>query len=103
MSMTPFNQRKAIKSVLAKWENQYPVGSTKDKTDITAELRKLDFKTATAEQIDKIIGNGSWTHLFCSECSDYGDEGVEFGGSSICYTCLVSAVAVLKTLRGVDK
>jgi hypothetical protein len=89
-----FDQRQLIRSVAERWRRQYP----DSREDVQAALDALDLSEATAEQIDKIIGNQSWTHLFCSSCCDYTNRGVtSFGYEqvNVCAACLKHAVEAI--------
>jgi hypothetical protein len=98
--MTPFNQRRKIRSVYIQWSRQYSEDSAPDKKAITAKLKTLDLKTASANEVNEIIGNESWTMFFCLECNEYSDSGMEFdGGTSLCYSCVTAARSILKALR----
>lgn len=91
-------QREKIRSVLARWERQYPVGSGKH-DEVTAKLRTLDFDKVSAAEVDAIIGNGSWTSEMCGECSQYAMPVVGFGSYGdrniyLCQTCIGKAAVL---------
>lgn len=52
-------------------------------------------RAKTPDEWDYIIGNISWTHIWCSECGEYRDSGVTFGDGrdavTICDDCLKEA------------
>lgn len=52
-------------------------------------------KAKTPDEWDAIMGNISWTHIWCSECHKYKDSGVSFceGHDTvvICDDCLKEA------------
>lgn len=55
--------------------------------------------------VDRIIGNQSWTHLTCSGCNEYIAKGVEFGDSwsapvVLCPTCVQAAAKFLNGTGG---
>lgn len=101
-------QRKLIESVASEWEIRYYNRRTclwdtydrltetkKDsKEDIYNKLAELNLTTASASDIDAIIGNASWTHYFCDCCSEYVSdvvEGWEDGEGcmvQICFDCI---------------
>jgi hypothetical protein len=51
------------------------------------------------EDIERIIGNDSWTKTFCGECCGYSSTAVMFGEGydsfALCETCLVLAITAL--------
>jgi hypothetical protein len=85
--MTITTQRDAIKMVAFRWERQYSTRMNemlgwmhKTPREVHAELLGLNLDTATAEDIEKIIGNGSWTRLpECGECGQQTDVIVRVG------------------------
>ena len=64
------------------------------------KLRALDFETATEEDIAAIIGNSSWTNLWCDNCACGSKEAVTlftddqpYGWSTrLCDECLRAAL-----------
>ena len=98
MNFEHFNQRKKILGVAKAWRAQYQ----DRKGDIAAKLDALDLNTASSAEVAAIIGNESWTSLFCSSCNEYGAEGIGFqsdGTVWVCGNCLRGAVAVLNSHR----
>ena len=94
MKFEIFNQRTKILSVAKAWRAQY----ADRKGDIAAKLDALDLNTCSAADVAGIIGNESWTSLFCSSCNEYGAEGIGIESDVttwICGKCLRGAVAVL--------
>lgn len=59
--------------------DKYPSDTGHGKTRVALEA--LDLTTATVTQVVDIIGNKSWTHLTCSECDEYVEKAVQFGGA----------------------
>lgn len=62
--MKLFTVRDAIRDVAKNWKRQYG----KEKSAIYSALKDLDKETATADDVARIIGNGSWTRLTCRSC-----------------------------------
>jgi hypothetical protein len=79
-----------------------------DKLDILAQLKTLDLETCSAEDVEKIIGNNSWTTLHCSACRGkhkwiitVGEEpDYESRTASLCRPCFDEACEVV--LKGSD-
>lgn len=107
-------QRYLIQNVAKRWHLNYwpfaestkPLFSVRNgfakprsKKDIYDDLLAIDPDTATAEEVDAIIGNGSWTRLCCDECGKRVDRVVNIGSdeefpvraASICLDCIASA------------
>jgi hypothetical protein len=66
-------------------------------------LKGLDLETATAEEVDAVIGNSSWTRLKCDECGEEvgavihvgEDPDYESSTASLCYPCCVRAYTLM--------
>ncbi len=93
--MEVITERDIIRSVRKMWREQYPAKNlsvTPEQKRIYEKLKKLDLNKATAKQINRIIGNDSWTQTVCDECNDYVSLAVKFGNGSesftICTDCL---------------
>lgn len=98
--MELLNERNTIRAVATRWAEQYP----KDKLDIRAKLEALDPETASADDVEAIIGNRSWIGPFrCDECGKEAPEVVQLGEdpyyesstASVCADCLRAAVKLL--------
>ncbi len=91
--MRIITQRNMIRGVVKRWDEQYPEKSWKgtDKEQIHIQLQQLDLEIATADEVNKIIGNTSWTEEACDECGKAVDKVIVFGqeeyGSSSIYLC----------------
>lgn len=71
MSVNPRVIRKAdkVKRAPDRWAAQYPRGKwSPDKNEITDRLAALKGTDFTAEQVDSIVGNKSWTQNLCDGC-----------------------------------
>lgn len=103
--VTPARPRDAV---ARRWYAQYadggnwpeygkPWGRTKRKTYDALMALPQD---ATADAVDEVIGNKSWTHEFCSSCSEYHRRAIKFGedysGATVCEDCLRTALAMLR-------
>ena len=101
--------RSQILSVIDRWEEIYSItlGNTKykhGKFPILEKLRKLDLKTATAEDLKDITGYSMWAcPQECDECGKYCNAVVEIGvehtwesvPAIICKDCLEKALKLL--------
>lgn len=89
-----------VKAAPDRWATQYSGSYRNDETERKTE-RLLALKAAgpfTAEQVNEIIGNSSWTELRCSECRDDVEVLAVFGGDdydwqNVCANCLRTALA----------
>lgn len=95
-----------LESVAARFRRQYGSGPNSDiHGHKCPELDALDPKTATPEDVARIIGNESWcTPQRCHECNDYSWDTVTLGEppdyesstATICVGCLRKAVALVE-------
>ena len=74
-------RRQLIEQVPARWDHVYGPEAPKDKRAIGNQLKAL--RNPTADQIDQVIGNPTWTTLKCDGCRT-----------------IVSAVALIDTTHG---
>lgn len=73
-------RRDRILKVAERWREQYceeDLMRWKDKRTKLDKLMSIDLSTASRKQIDKIIGNGSWTEIGCYQCDNDVDKAVE--------------------------
>ena len=86
------------------WKKYYHIngewvsGYGRDNQEIYEKLCKLGINP-DPEEVDRIIGNPSWTKVWCNECRNYVEEAVEIGEkpdydsatATVCMDCLKSA------------
>jgi len=84
-------------SVPSAWVKQYKKYSGADaaaKDLITKKLQSLPFGF-TADDVDTIIGNETWTSPCCDECTVYTDIAIQFGVGEdaflLCQECVSEA------------
>jgi hypothetical protein len=96
--------RVLIRGVAAAWRRQYP----RDFERIHERLCAIDVETATAADVEAIIGNRSWTIVpRCHGCGlgaelvvEVGEEpDYESSTATLCESCLRDALATLEALR----
>lgn len=73
--------------------------SFNDLNEVYERLQRLDLDTCSSKDVDTIIGNKSWTNMWCYECGENTDWLLQLGddppvdneGSTvfICKTCAV--------------
>ena len=92
--MRPFNQRLKIRTIAKRWNDNYKnlYERMPDKLEILKALEKLDTEKCTAEDIEKIIGNKTWTHFLCMTCEEYQHRGVLINDDYICFNCIKDAL-----------
>lgn len=109
--MKIITERMLIRNVPKKWRGTYGGGRYgADKLAILGRLDSLDVETATAKDIFKIIGNGSWTEQECDECKrpkrvlvQLGDEpDYESTTLRLCRPCCKKALALLSKVKKGD-
>jgi len=100
--MQIITKREKIRSVLNRWLKQYP----EQNQITTTKLRELDLNNCSADDIANIIGNSSWTSLYCNECEKDVDIIMGLGKDDdkdpsvyVCECCLAGALAQFKYLR----
>ena len=103
--MKLITERQQIRDVAKEWEaiyKYYP--ETSEFTETTEKLKKLNVETATAMDVEAIIGNNSWCcPSTCDECGlDYDvvvkvGENPDYEGTTInlCEGCIKKALALI--------
>ena len=94
--MELITRRERAKNAYTSWIKQYGKG----KSDIAKMLVNLG-NSPKPDDVDKIIGNSSWTEVSCSECKKPQDSVVIIGEEPdyesytayICRSCLIKALA----------
>ena len=105
MTITVIHLRDIIRAVPDNWDEQYRGTRHKDKREIGKHLRALDLEKATPGDIERVIGNGSWTVMKCDECHQDQTTLVHIGDAPdydanyarVCPECLQKAVSALVT------
>lgn len=99
MKFDIFNQRREMLTVSARWNRQYRDSTDGAKLEIGKKLAAIDATKCRPEEINAIIGNESWTSLFCSSCNDYHSRGVSVGEdypAKVCASCLRVMLAAME-------
>jgi len=97
--------RDRIRSVAAFWKKQYWRGGRWTHSErvnrqaIYEKLCELNTNDASVQDVERIIGNASWTNLECNECNELVGAAVEVGdgyGASVCLCemCLKHALGM---------
>jgi hypothetical protein len=89
-------------SALSRWKAQYRRGDPAWAGHVRAALADLG-KSPDPDEVDRVIGNGSWTDITCSNCAESVTEAVlmagvandEYGPSSFCAGCLSKALGAV--------
>jgi hypothetical protein len=91
------------------WKLQYRIGSgsdvESDKVDVHNGLVALGLSPDPVD-VDRIIGNKTWTSLHCHECDESCDVAVRLGEdpdyesstARICLACLRKALALAESV-----
>lgn len=103
-------RRQLVESVPDLWDNQYSkyygvqeahFGDPAIKSD---KLRAIDLSSLSdseaTDEIDRIIGNRSWTRMLCEECEGEVDALIRFQDRGeccvdVCSDCLMRAVGLI--------
>lgn len=105
--------RDLIRALPERYRNQYKssfyrgkgiFGSNKTYDQIQKELDSLDVENTSKNEVDKIMGNESWTRLDCSCCGKSVDKVVVLcsysrsynGDFAVCAECLKFANLMFK-------
>ena len=106
--MELITERSRIKGVADAWDAQYgsdfrPTLNGSSKT-ISEKLHALNLSKVSANTVNKIIGNDTWTRLVCYECQkpvtkvavlyNPGDGSAAF---EICESCATKVKTLFKT------
>lgn len=90
----------SAEGVAERFSKQYSDGAWPKQKAIVAALAALP-STASPADVDKLIGNQSWTHPYCDSCGQYKDRAVEFENGDhsviVCDECLDTAKATLSS------
>lgn len=83
------------------WSNIFNKGSA---YTIYKRLLNLDLNTCTEEDVEKVIGNRTWTDLTCYECDLLTDTVVlfehdKYNYTFICKTCIQNAMSRISELK----
>ena len=101
--------RSQIIEVADKWDAQYPTPNSKSKA-VSEKLRAMDPATATAADVESIIGNCSWARpRECDECGLSFDVVIEVGDDTdyesntvrLCVGCLYRALELADGIKRV--
>lgn len=96
--MELLTERMRILNVAKEWKRGYRADN-----EIYLKLKKLNLKTATAEDVEKITGNPLWIELFCDGCGERVKAVVQLGEelnwerdtTYICEECLKKALELI--------
>lgn len=103
--MKVLTKRDLINSVVVAFENQFGASPTNPRWKKTRDrLRKLKLSKASEKDVEKIIGNRSWTEMRCANCHQDCDEAMQLGNELdrehgpvyICTQCLEHAHSELR-------
>lgn len=105
-----------IRGVAEKWRKRYEpfdelpivfsvrqgITTSRPSREVYDKLEVLDPETATAEEVNRIIGNDTWTSLVCEECGSITDAVVVVEGEdanvSLCFPCVEKAHTLMKQI-----
>lgn len=97
------SERDKIRGVAKRWASQYKDyngGDPEGKKAITRKLSKLNPETATPDDVERIIGNRSWTNIQCAQCEAHVPVAAQFTGYDdsfeLCLGCVRAAAIDLE-------
>lgn len=100
--MEIITKREQIKAGISDWSRYY--GYRPHCSGQLSKLQQLDPETCSSEDVEKVIGNDSWTALYCDECKRPVEAVAQFDTEDydrplrICLSCLKAAVKKLEGL-----
>jgi hypothetical protein len=108
--MKIITERDLIRDVVKRWELQYPEEKVQqfkyphlNFNDICNSLKKLNLETCSAQDIENIIGNESWTRILCDGCGQNvtwviqlgQDPDYESNTVHLCKECFKKAIGLI--------
>lgn len=103
--MKVLTKRELINNVVVAFEHQFGTSPKSPRWKQTGDrLRKLKLSKASEKDVEKIIGNRSWTEMRCAECKRDCDEAMQLGSDFdrehgpvyLCTKCLEHAHSELR-------
>ena len=100
--MKLITERDLIRGVADAWGRQF-ISTSGEHNETKMRLVSLNKETATADEVNEIIGNASWTNIKCDQCGTLVKLVVQVGKvpayesntANLCTTCLTAAYALL--------
>jgi len=101
--MEIITKRQVIQGVQERWNRQYSrMRSNHPLINVGPQLESLNLDIVSADDVNKIIGNNSWTALSCDECKKdveaiivVGEEpDYESSTARVCFDCIRKAAAM---------
>lgn len=110
--MKSWTTRDQIREIADRWATSYPPGHPygPDKNRVGERLAALDGETATAAEIEAIVGNASWVGLTCDDCGKHVEAIVQLGQepdydsstANVCDDCIRKACELIHS-RGAKR
>lgn len=84
--MKSWTTRDQIREIAQRWARQYPPGHKfgADKDGVAQRLAALDGESATAADVEAIVGNASWVGLKCDDCGAKVEAIIQLGEEPDC-------------------
>lgn len=89
-------------------QGSYSIGNGLTKEETYYELLSLG-ENPKPDDVDRVIGNDSWTECLCSECGKSAESVIQVGQKSsydsamICFHCLKRATRLVASVKGFEK
>ena len=100
-------QAEKVANAAARWRRQYE-GKQATCAGQVALIPALEAVTGSAQdraaEIERLVGNESWTRVWCDECCTYQTCGVTFSSDesvTVCASCLRAASAAINAVSAV--
>lgn len=106
--MKIITERDRIRNVAERWAQVYEKGYYANdpvKQGILQSLRMLNPETCSAADVNKVIGNKSWTTMRCNECKEDTTWIIQLGETpdcesataNICRACFDKAITLVNS------
>lgn len=108
-----FTVRDLIRTVADRWDAGHPgMREGSRDLDVSRKLRTLDLETATEEDVEIVVGNKTWTNLWCDCCSAVRLKATvrfdvrlyrEDSAASVCMDCCTRGMNLFFQTNPVDQ
>ena len=104
IAFDPVSRQQNANTAYERWINQFNLENKKSKWYKQAQELKALGKNPNPDDVDRIIGNSSWTHVNCDICEQKKSHGIRMGPYYsyeqnpilVCNDCLVRAHEEIK-------
>ncbi len=96
--MRILNRKMIAETVAEAWKAQYPQLFGRN-----GEVYGQVVGASDPDEVDRIIGNKTWTSILCNECKEFVEEAISFDvdiyedypSREVCKSCLLKALGLI--------